>query len=69
MFAINSKVCNQLQAKKKWKKEDCIFCSMPVNKCKKLQEDIRRREEENAKFDETREMARMPGDFEENELT
>jgi hypothetical protein len=36
MFAVNSEICAVLRAKKKWRKETCFFCCVPVSKCRKL---------------------------------
>jgi hypothetical protein len=57
MFYINDKVCTSLRAKNKWRKETCIFCCIPVSKCKKLiEQEDREYEEKVDKFDERNEM-------------
>jgi len=49
MFAVNDAICTNLRAKKKWRKETCCLCSVPVSKCEKLDRD---EEERSRKFDE-----------------
>ncbi len=61
MALMNKELCKETKKRGKWKKIMCGICSH-YEKCIDRQEDEQ-------KHDETREFARMPGDFEEVDLT